>query len=1032
MNRIKILLPLLFILLPLLSLSAQEKKGEVTLPLEKYNQLSEAAAKPQKEPRPAPAAYSLSQAGVSVNVTSQKEELSARVLIDLAVKVFENEWSLIPILPAGTAVSSALVNGKSIDLVPGPDGLSWSTNKAGSYQLQLKYDIDVNRSEKGHSLAVPLPQAAAINLKAVLPGDNIDPAVIPSAGTKINPSGSNTMVNATIPSTRGVQITWSRPSKHSHIMSRAHYTGSLSKDTVSFNAEFNVEIFDDKTLTLELLPKSVTLSEITVDGENAPILTENNSFATFVKGKGRHKVSAGFHVPVLRTGGQPSFELQIPRIPVSQIDLKLPGKKELKVTPTSSISYQTSGKETIATLFVPLTNHVAFSWNEAVPEAVKTELRANSSLYHLVHAEEGVLYVKAMLLYEITRGETNLLQIALPKDVQINRVSSSTSKVADWRVTAGEKNQADTLSVFLKQKVKGALQLDISYDRSLTGRKAAKDMQVPLLKALKVQRQRGMAALLAGKELTLKPTAEENITRVGENQLPASIRKTIDKKVAHTYKYVESTPLLQVKAVKPERKQGRFDAIVNTLISLGDVTMKGSSTVEVNVKSGSITDLQLKLPPKVNFLSLTAPSLRTHKANSAQDGQKIDIQFTQEMEGQFRIEVFYELIMGDSQAETKVPTLTVDGAEVEQGRIAVEALSAVEVRASSKKHLSFLEPAELPQQLILKTTNPILLAYKYVSVVPPYELKLKITRHRVIDVKSAAIDTAEYNSLYTKDGLAVTTANFFVRNTRRQFLRIQLPEGSKIWSVHVNEKPEKPALVESKESAKKGPNVLIKIINSARGFPVRLIYQTPVEKTGSFGWIEGTLPRPDITVTSSKWNVYLPEKLGYGRLDSNMKVLVEKGKGLARHIDQRAERSKAISAIKQMEALRLSVPKAGTLFSFEKLYANQTDDESYFKIPYTSEMGIYLIYLLMAAGAVILWLGVYSLASKVKLMPKGAAIIAVVLGLAALLFSFSSYGFNVHNVLMLVVLFSILISLSMFRERNLVQDGTSGKESVTE
>ena len=125
------------------------------------------------------------------------------------------------------------------------------------------------------------------------------------------------------------------------------------------------------------------------------------------------------------------------------------------------------------------------------------------------------------------------------------------------------------------------------------------------------------------------------------------------------------------------------------------------------------------------FLSLSAPSLRTHDVNQKDDGQEIEVQFTQEMEGQFRIEVAYELIMSDTDSSVKVPTIKVNGAEVEQGRIAVEALSAVEVQASETIGLSTVDPTELPQQLILKTTNPILLAYKYVQADPPYSLGLK-------------------------------------------------------------------------------------------------------------------------------------------------------------------------------------------------------------------------------------------------------------------------------------------------------------------
>ena len=178
--------------------------------------------------------------------------------------------------------------------------------------------------------------------------------------------------------------------------------------------------------------------------------------------------------------------------------------------------------------------------------------------------------------------------------------------------------------------------------------------------------------------------------------------------------------------------QGKFDAQVDTLISLGEVTLTGAASLEIHLKSGRVNTLELELPAGINLLSLTAPSLRTYTVDPQDDAQLVSIEFTQEMEGQFRLELTYERILVDDTSEVEVPTLTVRGAEVEQGRIAIEALSAVEVQPAAIEQLSAVDIKELPQQLILRTTNPILLAYKYVHADPPHRLALNVTRHRVL------------------------------------------------------------------------------------------------------------------------------------------------------------------------------------------------------------------------------------------------------------------------------------------------------------
>ena len=157
--------------------------------------------------------------------------------------------------------------------------------------------------------------------------------------------------------------------------------------------------------------------------------------------------------------------------------------------------------------------------------------------------------------------------------------------------------------------------------------------------------------------------------------------------------------------------------------------------------------LKLRVPTNVNVFGVTGPSIRTHEITTSGGSQNIAIEFTQEMEGQCRVDVNYERIMSDGEVETAVPTISLTGADVEHGRIAVEALSALEVQATVSEQLSRLDLTELPQQLLLKTTNPILLAYKYVHAEPPFQLILKITRHQEIDVQVAAIETAQYSTL---------------------------------------------------------------------------------------------------------------------------------------------------------------------------------------------------------------------------------------------------------------------------------------------
>ena len=299
---------------------------------------------------------------------------------------------------------------------------------------------------------------------------------------------------------------------------------------------------------------------------------------------------------------------------------------------------------------------------------------------------------------------------------------------------------------------------------------------------------------------------------------------------------------------------------------------------------------------------------------------------------------------------------------------------------------------ELPRQLVLKTTNPILLAYRYVNAKPPIRLALKITRHKAIDVQVAAIERAHYKSLVTRDGLVVSTASFTVRNSRRQFLRLSLPPESQVWSVFVDGKPEKPAYAADGEGAD-GSVVLVKMINSARGFPVDIVYATPIQSIDGLGKLSSRLPRPDMVVTHSRWDVFLPIGPRYYALDTTMDPVL-RGLRVNPRVaggDVMAGASDAYQA--QMgQPLRIIVPTQGVQFAFEKLYENQSLDDAAFSIRYVSSDADHLGLLLSALGTVSLWIGIIALASRRVRLGRGGAVLSIIVGAVLLIATIGYLG----------------------------------------
>ena len=180
----------------------------------------------------------------------------------------------------------------------------------------------------------------------------------------------------------------------------------------------------------------------------------------------------------------------------------------------------------------PMSSSVAFSWAEAVPEDSRTELRANASVFHNVHAEEGALYVQARVLYEVTRGKTNSIRVSVPAEVQVNRVTSRSGAIADWRAAERAQGGLREVTVFLDREVTAQLLFDLEYDRSLSDEDLAGPFAVPLALVEGTHRSRGTIALLTSRELALTPGDVGEVTRVGENQIPAFAREGVERAVS--------------------------------------------------------------------------------------------------------------------------------------------------------------------------------------------------------------------------------------------------------------------------------------------------------------------------------------------------------------------------------------------------------------------------------------------------------------------------------------------------------------------
>ena len=164
---------------------------------------------------------------------------------------------------------------------------------------------------------------------------------------------------------------------------------------------------------------------------------------------------------------------------------------------------------------------------------------------------------------------------------------------------------------------------------------------------------------------------------------------------------------------------------------------------------------------------------------------------------------------------------------------------------------------------------------------------------------------------------------------------------------------------------------------------MQLIYATAGKRIGRLGTIESALPIPDILVTHSRWDVFLPEGMAYGSPSTNMEIVGRRDHVSREALQAELARLEDAAVVHQaIRPLRITVPASGIRFAFEKLYANQRDQRAWFELPYASASGAALGQSASVVGALLFWAGLGLFLRATERSRRLAAVATSTAGLA--------------------------------------------------
>ena len=311
---------------------------------------------------------------------------------------------------------------------------------------------------------------------------------------------------------------------------------------------------------------------------------------------------------------------------------------------------------------------------------------------------------------------------------------------------------------------------------------------------------------------------------------------------------------LQAKTPDEELRMTGTDS---TLAVVGDRLVSCQSLVQYDVLRGGSDTFRLQLPASANILAVEGQGAAWTQREE-EGRQHVEVKVNHRVTDHYEVKVVYEAEHDEQAATVAVPELVIEDVTRASGFIGVTARGPVELTpAEDIAGLTRTDTSELPAAVRMLSSSPILFAYRYTD--ESYLLAMNVRRLEDVPVRVASIDAVQLTTVVTDKGMAVTRAEYLVRNNIKQFLRIRLNEGAELWGAEVAGKVVKPA-------REPGTDVilvpLLKSIESDQllnAFAVSITYMERLDAlTGLWRDVALASPAADILANEVRWTVMLP------------------------------------------------------------------------------------------------------------------------------------------------------------------------------
>ena len=481
-------------------------------------------------------------------------------------------------------------------------------------------------------------------------------------------------------------------------------------------------------------------------------------------------------------------------------------------------------------------------------EPVRPQIEAVAKNYFRVSAEQ--ISLSAAVDFTIKRAGVFSLKAALPQGYRVERVNGNNILQQTERVENGSR----VLEVTLKDRTIGAYRLGIELTRAV--KSLPKSLGIAGVHPLGAEKLTGYIAVSSDAGVAVKTESFDGLTEIPAVSLPDYFSGSV-----LAYKFISSEPenfrewklTVATEAIAPWVR-----AEVVNKITLAETLVSGRSLVRYDIANAPVRELFVRVPEHFRNVDISGPNIRSRERN----GNVWRVELQSPTRGFYTLTVAWEQPRASKTNAVEIAGVSAGHVERETGLFAISAKAPLQVSELRASDLQRVDAGDLPDWSGGADAMTALV-YRYVRT--EHALALEVRRFDEAEVLQVLVDNARLTTVVADDGQMMTEMTLSVRNNGKQFLEIELPRDSKVWSAFVAGEPVRPSL--------RGEKLLLPIQQSSvddGAMNVELTYVGTNAFPRKHGPVGLVSPRFDVPLKNARWEVYLPPDYEYEKFSGSM------------------------------------------------------------------------------------------------------------------------------------------------------------------